>query len=120
MLKLLSKFYSVVLIVLLSVSIACAEETSSAPAVDTYNKAIHYYEAKRWDAAKELFHRYLAEYSDTPLYVTCLYYLAYCYQQLNDKKQAILLYHKVIDKSVDGDAFWGEMSQRRLLDLEDQ
>src|SRR5882757_8164876 len=75
------------------------EDHSSAPAADTYNKAVRFYEAKRWDSAKEYFHQYLAEYSDTPLYVTCLYYLAYCYQQLSNKTEAILLYHKVIDQA---------------------
>ncbi len=99
------------------VSTAWGQDSSSAPAVDTYNKAVHLYEAKRWNAARDYFHRYLAEYSDTPLYVTCLYYLAYCYQQLGDTKQAIFLYHKVIDRATEGDAFWGEMSQRRLMDL---
>ena len=63
--------------------------------------------AKHWDMAKEYFHQYLAEYSDTPLYVTCLYYLAYCYQQLGDKNQAVLLYHKVIDQAQGGGCFLG-------------
>jgi len=46
--------------------------------------------------------------------VTCLYYLAYCYQQLGDKNQAILLYHKVIDQAQGGDAFWADMAQKRI------
>jgi outer membrane protein assembly factor BamD (BamD/ComL family) len=93
------------------------DDKSSAPAIDTYNKAVRLYEAKRWDAAKEYFHQYLAEYSDTPLYVTCLYYLAYCYQQLGDKNQAILLYHKVIDQAQGGDAFWADMAQKRIQEI---
>ena len=94
---------------------ACADDDgSSAPATDTYNKAIQLYESKNWDAAKDCFHQYLAEYSDTPLYVTCLYYLAYCYQQLGDTKQAVLLYHKVIDQAQGGDAFWSDMAQKRI------
>ena len=102
---------------LLFLSNAGAEDSSSAPAIDTYNKAVQLYEARHWDAAKEYFHQYLAEYSDTPLYVTCLYYLAYCYQQLGDKTQAILLYHKVIDQAQGGDAFWADMAQKRIEDL---
>jgi len=94
-----------------------SDDTSSAPAMDTYNKAVRLYEAKDWDAAKEYFHQYLAEYSDTPLYVTCLYYLAYCYQQLGDKTQAILLYHKVIDQVQGGDAFWADMAQKRIEEV---
>ena len=82
--------------------------------MDTYNKAVQLYQAKNWDAAKEYFHQYLAEYSDTPLYVTCLYYLAYCYQQLGDKDESVLLYHKVIDRAQGGDVFWGDMAQKRI------
>jgi len=93
---------------------AWSDDASSAPAIETYNKAVRLYEAKNWDAAKEYLHQYLAEYSDTPLYVTCLYYLAYCYQQLGEKNQAVLLYHKVIDRAQGGDAFWGDMAQKRI------
>jgi outer membrane protein assembly factor BamD (BamD/ComL family) len=93
------------------------DDSSSAPAIDTYNKAVQLYEAQNWDAAKDHFHQYLAEYSDTPLYVTCLYYLAYCYQQLGNKNQAILLYHKVIDQAQGGDAFWADMAQKRIEEV---
>jgi len=99
--------------------VPCAwpDDASSAPAIDTYNKAVRIYEAKHWDAAKDYFHQYLAEYSDTPLYVTCLYYLAYCYQHLGNKDQAILLYHKVIDQAQGGDAFWADMAQKRIQEI---
>ena len=93
------------------------DDISSAPAIDTYNKAVKLYGAKHWDAAKEYFHQYLAEYSDTPLYVTCLYYLACCYQQLGDKTEAVLLYHKVIDQAKGGDAFWADMAQKRIEEV---
>ncbi|MBI4309326.1 MAG: tetratricopeptide repeat protein [Candidatus Omnitrophica bacterium] len=92
-------------------------DKSSAPATDVYNKAVRLYEKGRWNAAKEYFHQYLAEYSDTPLYVTCLYYLAYCYQQLKDPQEAASLYHKVIDGARGGDAFWAEMAEKRLQEL---
>jgi len=98
-------------------SIAWSDDPSTAPAMDTYNKAVRLYEVKNWDAAKDCFHQYLAEYSDTPLYVTCLYYLAYCYQQLGDKTEAILLYHKVIDQAQGGDAFWADMAQKRIEEI---
>jgi tetratricopeptide (TPR) repeat protein len=103
--------------VLLIMPLARADDGSSAPAVDTYNKAVRLYEARHWDAAKEYFHEYLAEYSDTPLYVTCLYYLAYCYQQLGNQEQAVLLYHKVIDQAQGGDAFWADMAQKRIEEM---
>ena len=109
-----------VLVVLLCMPFFCnawSDDNSSAPAIDTYNKAVRLYECKHWDAAKEYFHQYLAEYSDTPLYVTCLYYLAYCYQQLGDKDQAVLLYHKVIDQAQGGDAFWGDMALKRIQEV---
>jgi outer membrane protein assembly factor BamD (BamD/ComL family) len=96
---------------------AWPDDASSAPAIDTYNKAVRLYEGKHWDTAKDYFHQYLAEYSDTPLYVTCLYYLAYCYQQLGNKDQSILLYHKVIDQAQGGDAFWADMAQKRLQEI---
>ena len=89
----------------------------SAPAADVYNKAVQFYEKARWDQAKEYFHQYLAEYSDTPLYVTCLYYLGYCYQQLGNMPEAASIYHKVIDEARGGDGFWGEMAEHRLQEL---
>ena len=96
---------------------ALAQDKSSAPSADIYNKAVKLYEKGRWNAAKEYFHQYLAEYSDTPLYVTCLYYLAYCYQQLKNPREAMSLYHKVIDEAKDGDAFWAEMAEKRIQEL---
>jgi len=93
------------------------DDDSSAPALDTYNKAVRFYEEKHWEQAKDCFHQYLAEYSDTPLYVTCLYYLAYCYEQLGDQEQAVLLYHKVIDMAQGGDAFWADMAQKRIYEI---
>ncbi len=90
----------------------------SAPAADVYNKAVRLYEKGKWDQAKEFFHQYLAEYSDSPLYVTCLYYLGYCYQQLGDTQEAISIYHKVMDEAQGGDAFWGEMAETRTKELE--
>ncbi|MBF0504368.1 MAG: tetratricopeptide repeat protein [Candidatus Omnitrophica bacterium] len=102
---------------LLFLSYAWSDEASLPPAIETYNKAVAFYEDRHWDAAKEYLHQYLAEYSDTPLYVTCLYYLAYCYQQLGDKTQAMLLYHKVIDQAREGDAFWADMAQKRIEGL---
>ena len=96
---------------------AWPDDESSVPAMDTYNKAVRLYENKHWDAAKEYFHEYLAEYSDTPLYVTCLYYLAYCYQQLGNNQQANLLYHRVIDRAQGGDSFWGDMAQKRIEEM---
>ncbi len=92
-------------------------DDATPPALDTYNKAVRLYQSQQWNAAKDHFHEYLAEYSDTPLYVTCLYYLAYCYQKLGDKNQAIILYHKVIDQARGGDSFWGEMAQNRLTEV---
>ena len=92
-------------------------DKSSAPATEVYNKALRLYENGRWGGAKEYFHPYLAEYSDTPLYVTCLYYLGHCYQKLEDKKQAESLYHKVTAQAHGGDAFWAVMAQKRIEEL---
>ncbi len=101
------------------VPICSADDEASAPAADIYNKAVRFYASKHWDAAKEYFHQYLAEYSETPLYLTCLYYLAYCYQQLKDPKEAISIYHKVIDLAQGEELFWAQMAQRRIEELEE-
>ena len=106
-----------VLIALFTVVAWAGEDNASAPAADIYNKAVRLYEAKHWSAAKEYFHQYLAEYSETPLYVTCLYYLAYCYQQLKDKEEALLIYHKVIDQAKPEENFWSQMSQKRIQEI---
>jgi len=90
----------------------------SAPAADVYNKAVRLYEKGRWDQAREFFHQYLAEYSEGPLYVTSLYYLGYCYQQLGNTQEAISIYHKVMDEAQGEDAFWGEMAESRTKELE--
>ncbi len=89
-----------------------------APAADVYNRAVRLYEKGKWNQAREFFHQYLAEYSDSPLYVTSLYYLGYCYQQLGDTREAISIYHKVMDEAHGGDAFWGEMAENRTKELE--
>ena len=91
----------------------------SAPATDAYHKAARLYEKGRWGQAKELFHQYLAEYSDSALYVTSLYYLGYCYQQLGNTREAISIYHKVMDEARGEDAFWGEMAETRTKELEE-
>jgi outer membrane protein assembly factor BamD (BamD/ComL family) len=123
LLKILKLIFSFLLLVLCAevgitpLAYAQGYEKASAPAADIYNKALRLYEAHRWDAAKEYLHRYLAEYSETPLYITCLYYLGYCYQQLKDTEEAILIYHKVIDQAKGEEAFWAEMAQARILEI---
>ena len=101
-----------------SIQQAVDMDRSSAPATAIYNKALKLYESGHWKIAKEYFHQYLAEYSDTPLYVTCLYYLGYCYQKLNDRQQAVSLYQKVIAQARGGDAFWADMAQKRIEDID--
>ena len=107
----------VLLLCVTAISSWAGEDDSSAPSADIYNKAVRLYEGKRWNAAKEYFHQYLAEYSETPLYITCLYYLAYCYQQLKNTEEAIAIYHKVIDQAKGEELFWSQMSQKRIEEL---
>ena len=109
-------FLGLALFIFMAVVVRADER--SAPATDVYNKAVRLYEKGRWGQAKEFFHRYLAEYSNSPLYVTSLYYLAYCYEQLGDTKKAVSIYHKVMDEAKGGDAFWGEMAENRTKELE--
>ncbi len=87
-------------------------------ASEVYSKAVRLYKKGDWKAAKEYFHQYLAEYSDSPLYITSLYYLGHCYQELKDKKEAASIYNKVIDEArAQEDIFWAEVSQKRLQEL---
>lgn len=97
-----------------------ANDRASAPASNTYNKAVALYNKGKWDHAREYLHQYLAEYSDTPLYVTCLYYLAYCYHQLKEKEEALRMYNKVIGQARGGDEFWAQMSQKRIEELTEE
>lgn len=90
---------------------------NEAQAADVYNKALHLYQKGKWGAAKEYLHQYLAEYSDSPLYITCLYYLGYCYQQLNNTQEAMSIYHKILDEAGGQDAFWAEMAEKRIQEL---
>ena len=90
----------------------------TGPAADVYNKAVRLYEKGKWDQAREFFHQYLAEYSDSSLYVTSLYYLGYCYEQLGNTQEAVSIYHKVMDEAKGGDAFWGEMAENRTKEQE--
>ncbi len=90
----------------------------ATPASEMYAKAMHLYEKRKWAAAKEYFHRYLAEYSDSSLYITSLYSLAYCYQQLKDLKEALSIYHKVVEEARGDDAFWAQMAQKRIASLQ--
>jgi outer membrane protein assembly factor BamD (BamD/ComL family) len=115
-LKGLVLFLGLALFILIAAVVRADER--SAPAADMYNKAVRLYEKGKWDQAREFFHQYLAEYSDSPLYVTCLYYLGYCYQRLGDAQEAISIYHKVMDEAQGGDAFWGEMAETRTKELE--
>ncbi len=107
-------------VVLLCCPCANAGDKLPAPAVNVYNKAAILYQKGKWEAAKEHLHQYLAEYSETPLYITCLYYLAHCYQQLGNAQQALVIYNKVINEAYGEDAFWGQMAHKRLEELKPQ
>ncbi len=98
-------------------ALAKDDDKSSSPSADLYNKAVLLYQKKHWGQAKELLHQYLAEYSDSPLYITCLYYLGYCYQMLGDTQEALSIYHKVFNEAKGEDEFWGTMSQHRIQEL---
>lgn len=87
-------------------------------ATDVYYKALAYYQKGKWDAAREYFHTYLAEYSDSPLYITSLYYLGVCYQRINNQREAMSIFHKVMDEArSNDDMFWAKMAERRVEEL---
>ncbi len=110
--------YSVIVVLCLSVISGCASTGSihEGSASSLYNHGVGLVNKGRYDQAKEVFHEYIAAYGDTHLYPVSLYYLGYCYQKLNDPKQAYLIYHKVIDQS--SDEFWTQMAKKRLQELE--
>ena len=98
--------------------IGCAgfqDGSQSAPSA-LYNKGIRLVNKGHYEEAKEIFHQYIAEYPDSHLYLVSLYQLGFCYQKLGDTKQALTIYHKVLDE--DAQDFWGQMAQKRIKEME--
>lgn len=79
-----------------------------------YFKALKLYEKKNWRAARDAFQDFLSITDRNPLYLPAMYYLAYCYQELNDQAKSSTLYHKVIAQANEEEAFWVQMAQKRL------
>ena len=83
-----------------------------------YDKALRQYNVGRYEEAKEYFHEYIANFPESNLYPVALYYLGHCYQQLEDYKQALLIYHKVISQADEGD-FWAESARWRVQQIKE-
>ena len=99
-----------------SYTVVPAQDAPMASVV--YYKALKLYQKGNWDAAREYFHTYLAEYSDSPLYVTSLYYLGVCYQKINNPQEAMSIFHKVMNEAREGDdAFWAQMAEKRIEEM---
>jgi TolA-binding protein len=109
-----------VMVIFLSTVFGCAstQDVHEGSASALYHQGVRLVNKGRYAQAKEVFHEYIASYGDTHLYPVSLYYLGYCYQKLDDPKQARLIYHKVIDQT--NDEFWTQMSKKRLQELESE
>lgn len=91
-------------------------QTGIIGATDMYNKAQEYYEAEKYEMAKEFFHQYINNYANTELYRVSLYYLGHCHQMLGQDQEAVRLYNKIIQEYPSTD-FWVERAQKRLAQL---
>ena len=96
---------------------ATAPEVSKNQASLLYDQGLRYFNKGNYEKAREIFHDYISDHSDTHLYPISLYYLGYCYQKLGESKQALLIYHKVIDES--DDDFWDKMAQTRIREVQE-
>ncbi len=82
-----------------------------------YHKGLRSFDKGHYEDAKEVFHEYISNYPNTHLFPVSMYYLGYCYQKLDDRAQARLIYHKVIDENED--VFWSQMAKTRLGEMGD-
>ena len=96
----------------------CASTPSdlTSPYWKTYQKAKAYYEKGKYAAAKEQFHGFIAQEQKGELYKISLFYLADCYHYLDENKQALILFNRLIDE-FDSDDFWVLQAQRRLQQI---
>lgn len=82
-------------------------------ATDLYNKALSYYQSGQYAEAKNLFHEYIGQFPDTPLFKVALYYLGHCYQMTGEEKEALVFYNRVVTTWGDDD-FWGAQAMKRI------
>ena len=97
---------------------AAIQDAPTGSASQLYYKGLRLFNKGRYADAKEIFHEYISDNAGTHLYPVSMYYLGYCYQKLDDRAQARLIYHKVIDEN-EGD-FWAQMAKTRLEEMGDE
>lgn len=97
---------------------ATVQDSPTDTASELYYKGLRLFNKGRYADAKEIFHEYIADNAGTHLYPVSLYYLGYCYQKLDDRAQARLIYHKVIDENEDD--FWAQMARTRIGEMENE
>ena len=112
----ISCFFVVCFFLLVSAAGCVTTSNSAAAGSMLYQKAERLYRAGHYSAAKEYFHEYIANYPDEDLYEVSLYYLGHCYQKLEDKKEALSLYNRVIHKYSDDD-FWVQAAKKRIEEI---
>ncbi|NLE65154.1 MAG: tetratricopeptide repeat protein [Elusimicrobia bacterium] len=98
-----------------------AEEPSAKvpSASDLYQRATQAYQARQYPRARDLFHEYIGQYPESPLYPVGLYYLAHSYQMLGDEDEAVVLYSRLVDAYGDKD-FWGGQALQRIAQIKGQ
>ena len=99
---------------------AAQEETAvryKSPS-ELYDKALGYYQSGQYARARELFHEYIGQYSDSKILKIAIYYLGHCYQMLGEDKEALALYNRVVTTYGDDD-FWGEQALARIKQIKE-
>lgn len=97
-----------------------AEDHSDHPrfksATEHYQRALDLYEHGYYAKAKDLFHEYVGQYPQSPLFRVALYYLGHCYQKTGEDKEALSIYNRIVTVYGDDD-FWGAQAQKRIKQI---
>jgi len=83
---------------------------------ELYDKALGYYQSGKYARARDLFHEYVGQYTDSKILRIAIYYLGHCYQMLGDDREALALYNRVVTTYGDED-FWGAQALARIKQI---
>jgi TolA-binding protein len=83
---------------------------------ELYDKALGFYQSGKYAKARDLFHEYVGQYSDSKILRIAIYYLGHCYQMLGEDKDALALYNRVVTTYGDED-FWGQQALARIQQI---
>ncbi|MBF0619290.1 MAG: tetratricopeptide repeat protein [Candidatus Omnitrophica bacterium] len=85
---------------------------------DLYDRAFAAHEGGQYAKARDLFHEYIGEFSNTLVFKSALYYLAHCYQKLGEDREALVLYSRIVDAYGEDD-FWGAQAMKRIQQIKE-